>query len=244
MNGQNINDNSVLEHEADVMGRKGLLVGEQVPVQRLALESGAQLASKEFKRGSKLKGNDRPATLDVAQLVKGDTHVGEVKLRLSDQVMAICVDTQMRPWFNLPIGAQVKVGDKVSFKEGDNREVTELVVTDQAPVLAPVVVAEPTDYSASIDLSKAKIEGVGSRYKAHNDWDKTEEYLKNYTQSVIKTGNKNMKGDGWVYAVPMGHGITKNNRLYGQVLFNYVPESNKIEVFHAHGNEIVPTKMG
>lgn len=63
----------------------------------------------------------------IIQRAKNDIHNGIVKIKKSDKSLAIYVESQMRPWFNLPDASDLVDGDTVTFKEGDDREVTELI---------------------------------------------------------------------------------------------------------------------
>lgn len=68
----------------------------------------------------------------IIQRKEGDTINGVIQKRGSDNKLAIYTN-QIRPWFEIPEGSDVKENDKVKFIEGSERSVTKLEVTKEMP---------------------------------------------------------------------------------------------------------------
>ncbi len=166
----------------------------------------------------------------AVQLKPGDTVNGEVKVRGSDSKLAILTNA-IRPWFELPDGAAVSAGDKVTFKEGADRAVTELVVTGKGTASADEddkKVALPADLSASINVGSMTLQAAGGRVAEHNAWGDTESYIRAHSGAPKYMKQAGQRGFG-VYQIVYDKTSWKN----GHILFEYDDKTTTAYVFHS-----------
>lgn len=123
---ENRSDNNLHQNQASTSSNKsgsgsGKVIKDNRPV-FLAQKNIQNLADTKSKSSNAI-----PQKKAIIQRKEGDKINGVIRLRTSDNTLAIWTD-EIRPWYNLPANSDVNENDSVSFIEDADRLVTNLKV--------------------------------------------------------------------------------------------------------------------
>lgn len=130
---------TIVQRELHEISNNGLKVNQQKISQLFT--------NHRNQKGESVNRINRHGNSTIIQRKEGDIINGVIRKRASDGKMAIFTD-QVSPWYEIPEGSDVNENDKVKFKEGSNKLVTNLEVTKEMP-------AQDIDTMNSAQLYKA-----------------------------------------------------------------------------------------